>query len=140
MNKRVDAISHHEALIYVMVTLSAVDRSMTDREVKMIGDVVQRVPIFEDFDVERLVQVAEDCGARLQAKDGLDSVLDLVAASLPHRLYDTAYALAIEVAAADLEVEQEELRFLQMLRDKLNLDSLIVAAIEAGARARYRRA
>lgn len=140
MNKRVDAISHHEALIYVMVTLSAVDRSMTDREVKMIGDVVQRVPIFEDFDVERLVQVAEDCGARLQAKDGLDNVLDLVAASLPHRLYDTAYALAIEVAAADLEVEQEELRFLQMLRDKLNLDSLIVAAIEAGARARYRRA
>ena len=45
---------------------------------------------------------------------------------------------AVEVAAADLHVEQEELRFLQMLRDRLGLDTLTVAAIERGARARYR--
>jgi hypothetical protein len=42
------------------------------------------------------------------------------------------------VAAADLHVEQEELRFLQILRDRLEIDPLVVAAVERSARVRYR--
>ena len=45
-----------------------------------------------------------------------------------------------EVAAVDLTLEQEELRLLEMIRDRLELDRLVTAAIEAAARARYRRA
>ncbi len=77
------------------------------------------------------------CSSRTTAST---TVLAIVSSSLPARLHDTAYALAVEVAAVDLHVEQEELRFLQMLRDTLNLDKLTVAAIERGARARYRTA
>lgn len=138
MNNTVKTVSHQEALIYTMVTLSAADRSMTDGELRKIGDIVKTLPIFRDFDHDRLVTVAEACGVLLQEEDGLDTVLKVISTSLPQRLYDTAYALAVEVAAADLHVEQEELRFLQILRDALNLDSLTVAAIERGARARYR--
>ena len=138
MNKMAKSVSHHEALIYVMVTLSAADRTMTDRELMKIGDIVNTLPVFSDFDAEQLVGVAEACGSLLQGHDGLDAVLSIIATSLPHRLYDTAYALAVEVAAADLHVEQEELRFLQLLRDALDLDKLTVAAIERGAQARYR--
>jgi tellurite resistance protein len=137
MNKPAKTLSHHDALIYAMVTLSAADRAMTDRELKKIGDVIQTLPIFADFDRDRLITVAEACGTILQDEDGLDAVLGIVA-SLPSKLHETAYAVAVEVAAADLHVEQEELRFLQMLRDRLNLDKLAVAAIERGARARYR--
>lgn len=140
MNHMHRPIGHHEALIYVMVTVSASDRSMTDRELMKIGDIVRQVPIFADFDPERLVAVAEDCGRRLQGEDGLDQILEIVGETLPERLYETAYALAIEVAAADLHVEQEELRFLQILRDHLELDKLAVAAIERSARVRYRLA
>lgn len=131
-------ISHHEALIYTMVTISAADRSMTDAELQKIGELVQTLPVFYDFDAERLVPVAEACGAMLNADDGLDGILDVIADALPEKLHDTAYALAVDVAAADLHVEQEELRFLQMLRDRLDLDKLTVAAIECGARARHR--
>ena len=138
MTKPAKAISPHEALIYAMVTLSAADRAMTDRELKKIGDVVQTPPVFADFDREKLVAAAEACGNLLQDDDGLDKVLDLIATSVPAKLYETAYALAVEVAAADLHVEQEELRFLQMLRDRLDIDKLTVAAIERGARARHR--
>ena len=60
--------------------------------------------------------------------------------TLPAPLYETAYALAVEVAAVDLHVEQEELRFLQILRDYLEVDKLIAAAIERSARVRYRLA
>jgi tellurite resistance protein len=138
MNQMSRPISHHEALIYVMVTVSASDRSMTDKELLKIGDIVRQLPIFDDFDQERLIFVAEECGQRLQGDDGLDDILNIVAEALPPRLYETAYALAVEVAAVDLHVEQEELRFLQILRDHLELDKLVVAAIERSARVRYR--
>jgi tellurite resistance protein len=138
MNKMAKSVSHHEALIYTMVTVSAADRTMTDRELMKIGDIVNTLPVFRDFDSEQLVHVAEACGTILQADDGLDAVLAVIAASVPHRLYDTAYALAVEVAAANLHVEQEVLRFLQLLRDALDLDKLTVAAIERSVQARYR--
>ncbi len=138
MNQQAPAVSHQEALIYAMVTISASDRQMTDRELMKIGDVVATLPVFQGFDGGRLVEVASACGTLLQDDDGLEKVLDIIAGSLPARLYDTAYAVSVEVAAADLHVEQEELRFLQMLRDRLDLDKLTIAAIERGARARYR--
>jgi tellurite resistance protein len=138
MHKPADAVSPHEALIYAMVTLAAADRAMTDDELMKIGEIVKTLPIFRDFDGERLVKAAEDCGAILQRDDGLDEVLDVIARTLAPRLHETAYALAVEVAVADLHVEQEELRFLQMLRDRLDLDRLAVAAIEHSARVRYR--
>ena len=138
MNLMATPVSHHEALIYAMVTLSAADRKMTDRELLKIGDVVRTLPIFADFDPEKLVATAEACGMILRQPDGLDTVLAIVAASLPPRLHETCYAVAVEVAAADLHVEQEELLFLQMLSDEFELDQLVVAAIERSARVRYR--
>ena len=138
MKKAIKAVSAHEALIYAMVTLSASDRTMTDNELMKIGDIVKTLPAFLGYDEKRLVATAEACGKLLQDDNGLDRILSTIKASLHPRLYDTAYALAVEVAAADLHVEQEELRFLQLLRDHLDLDKLTVAAIETGARARHR--
>jgi tellurite resistance protein len=132
------ALSHPEALIYVMVTTAAVDGVITDQELRRIGNIVSHLPVFAEFDPEMLVPAAEDCGKLLASKDGLDKTLDQVAKALPQRLYETAYALAVDVAAADLKVEQEEIRFLEMLGTKFDLSKLVVAAIERGARARHR--
>lgn len=132
-------ISHHEALVFAMVTISAVDRTMTDSELQRIGEIVPTVPVFRDFDADRLVSLAETCGEILQEDDGLETILDLIKTCLPQHLYETAYALAVDVAAADLKIQAEEVRFLAMLRDALDLEKLIVAAIERGARARHRK-
>lgn len=133
-------ISHHEALVFAMVTISAVDRTMTDSELQRIGEIVQTVPVFRDFNADRLVTLAETCGEILAEDDGLETILDLIKTCLPPHLYETAYALAVDVAAADLKIQAEEVRFLAMLRDALDLEKLIVAAIERGARARHRKA
>lgn len=133
-------ISHHEALVFAMVTTSAADRTMTDAELRRIGEIVERAPAFEEFDSGRLVGLAETCGEILAEDDGLETILDLVATCVPQPLYETAYALAVEVAAADLVVRQEEIRFLNLLRDRLGIEKLVAAAIERGARARHRRA
>lgn len=130
--------STHEALIYLMVITSASDRDMTDVELARIGDVVRSWPVFEDFNQDRLIAIAQDCQKMLHEKDGLEGVLERVAAALPERLHDTAYAAAFEVAAVDLEMRMEELRVLQLIRRQLDLDTLTVAAIARGAKARLR--
>ena len=133
-------LTPHEALIYVMVTTSAADRTLSDTEVRRIGELVRSLPAFHNFDEEKLVPTAEACGDLLGQENGLTRALDAIAEALPERLHDTAYALAVEAAVADLELTQEELRFLEMLRDRLDLDKLSVAAIEHAARARHRKA
>lgn len=129
--------SPHDALIYIMVIMSAADRSMTDRELSKIGSIIQTLPVFQDYDSDQLVMAAARCTEILQADDGLDQVLDQAFDIMPKNLRETAYALAVEVAAADLHLEQEELRLLQILRDRFMLDRLACAAIERGARARH---
>ena len=129
-------ISHHQAIIYLMVLVSAADAEMTDSEFEAIGDVVRKFPVFRDFDAGRLVTVAEECGDLINEMD-LDSILGLIASSIPEKLAETAYAAAIEVAAADDRVDQEELRLLELSRHKLKIDRLSAAAIERSARARH---
>lgn len=127
----------HTALIYTMVIMSAADSEMTDREIFVIGDIVKTLPVFEDFDPELLPEVAANCAEVLNQENGIESVLDIVADSLPDNLRATAYALACDVAAADGAVKQEELRLLEMIRHRLDIDRLHAAAIETGANARY---
>ena len=64
-------------------------------------------------------------------------LLGLIKEALSPKLRETAYALAVEVAASDLVVGKEELRFLAILRDTFGLDKLVTAAIERSAIARY---
>ncbi len=128
----------HEALIYLMIVMSAADRDMTDEELGRIGEAVRTWPIFIDFPESNLVDVSRNCQKLLQEPDGLDRVLALVRKELPPRLHDTAYALAFEVAAVDLEMRLEELRVLQLLQRTLDLDEATIEAIERSAKARSR--
>jgi len=127
----------HDALIYTMVLVSAADRDMSDAELQTIGRVVNQLPAFKGFDEETLPRVAADCAALLGHESGLERTLDTIFASLPEHLRETAYAVACDVAAADGRIVNEEVRLLQLLRDKLEIDRLAAAAIERGARARH---
>ena len=129
----------HDALIHLMIVAASSDSAMTDKELTRIQALIGRLPVFETFDKNRLTAVANACADKLNGAGGLDQVLDDAIAVLPEKLQDTAYAVAVEVVSVDLHLEQEELRFLEMLRDRLDIDRLTTAAIEAAARARHRR-
>lgn len=128
----------HEALIYLMVITSAADRDMTDVELARIGDVVRSWPVFEGFNDQKLIGVAQDCQKLLHEPSGLEGVLSIAARAIPERLRDTAYAAALEVAAVDLEMRLEEVRVLQLLRQSLSLDDVTSHTIERAAKARHR--
>jgi tellurite resistance protein len=133
-------ISNEKALIYIMVTMSGVEGQINATELAEIGHIVKSLPVFKNFDLTRITSVAQECGEMLQEQEGLQTVMALVRDQLSPRLRETAYALAVEVAAADLAVGKEELRFLAMLRDSLSLDKLVTAALERSAIARYQTA
>lgn len=133
------AISTHDALIYLMIVTASSDVALTDAELERIAVLIGRMPVFEGYDRSQLGETASRCADLINGAAGLEGVLDMAIAAIPERLQDTAYALAVEVAAVDLTLEQEELRFLEMIRDRLALTRLVTAAIEAAARARYRR-
>jgi hypothetical protein len=136
MNK-MKAISHHTALVYTMVIIAAADGSMSEKELKIIGELTKSLPSFIGFDHSRLLGVCQECAQILQEPDGADAVVGLIDEGLPDILHETAYWVALEVALADRRIALEEIRMLDVLRRRLEIDKLTAAAIERGARAKY---
>lgn len=135
MDKQLD---HHAALIYTMVLVSASEGRMSDRELAVMGRLVRHLPVFADFDPERIIEVGGACADLLERDDGLDLAFEQIGNALPAPLRETAYALAVEVAAADGRPAEAELRMLELIRHRLHVDRLVAAAIERGAQARHR--
>jgi uncharacterized tellurite resistance protein B-like protein len=128
---------HHAALIETMILVAAADADISDDEFTVIGDIVGHLPVFRNYDRDRLRATLDEVTEMLGREDGLDSGLAAIKDSLPVKLRETAYALACDVVAVDGAASQEELRILELLRQKLEIDRLIASAIERGARARF---
>jgi len=120
-----------------MVLLSPADGGITDSGLHLMTEIVRHLPVFREFDINRLPEVAQACAEMLGKEDGLDTAIDMISNALTPSLCETAYALACDVAAADGSVGQEETRLLELLRHGLNVGRLPAAAIERGARARF---
>src|SRR5579863_4302414 len=101
--KGVAMLDPHGALIYTMVIVSAADANLSDTELKTIGDIIGHLPAFRDFDRARLPKLLDSCARALARDDGLEATLDEIKAALPANLRETAYAIACDLAAADLE-------------------------------------
>lgn len=134
-----EALSAQDALVAVMIATSAADERMMPSEFREIAAIVEVLPVFEGYDPDRIGRVGALVSDLFQEEDGLDALLGLVGDALPAHLQETAYALACDVAAADLRVPFTEIRMLEELRDQLGLDRLISAGIERGSRARHQR-
>ena len=132
-------MTEQQVLINLMLAMAAADETINDAELSRIERLIDLLPVFENFPPEDLSIVTNSFIELMAVEEGLDSLMTLLASTLPHELHETAYALAVEIAAADLTVTPEELRLLDMLRDFLKVDKLAAAAIERGARARFRK-
>jgi tellurite resistance protein len=133
------AFSPQDCLVALMIAVSASDENIATTELVKIEAAVQLLPIFSDYDTDRITHVTQVVFDLLEQEDGLDALFGLVRESLPKRLFETAYALACDVAAADGTLGEPELRLLEEIRYELSLDRLHAAAIERGARARHLR-
>ena len=131
-------LSPQEALVCTMVLVAAADGQMSDREIGAMAGLVQTLPAFHDFTSEQLEAATEAATELLGEDDGLRHGGQLIRDALSPRLRETAYALACEVVAASGPASQPILRMLEFVVSELQLDALVAAAIERGARARHR--
>ena len=133
-------LSPQDGLVALLIATSAADTEIRTAELLTIEQMVTFLPVFAEYDRDRMRTIAQIVFDLFEEEDGLDALFGLIRESLPARLHETAYALACDVAAADGLLEQSELRMLEEIRHELNIDRLHAAAIERGARARHMRA
>lgn len=129
----------HGALIYTMVIVTGAEASMGETEMAIIGDIIEHLPVFYGFDRQQLPAHLNGCAELLGGEDGLEQTLAAIKAALPVRLRETAYAIGCDLVAADGRATQDELRVLELIRHRLDIDRLAAAAIERGARARFQK-
>ena len=139
MTLEIPAFSPCDALVAVMVAVSASDQTMRTSELVAIQRMVDHAPVFADYDADRVRAVSQTVISLFEEEDGLDALFGLIRDSLPERLYETAYALACDVAAADGRANETEAEMLLEIRHELNVTRLHAAAIELSAQVRHRR-
>ena len=131
------AMSPQDALIAVMVACSASDQNVRTAELVAIQRMVNHMPVFADYDADRIRRISQIVFDLFEEEDGLDALFGLIRGALPERLNETAYALACDVVTADGNPNEVELRMLEEVREELRVDRLHAAAIEWGARVRH---
>ena len=139
MNTAPPPLSPQDCLVAIMIAVSASDEEIRTAELMTIQQVVNHLPVFAQYDADRMRRVASVVFDLFEEEDGLGALFGLVRENLPRALFETAYALACDVAAADGKLNQSELRLLEEIRHELEIDRLHAAAIERGARARHMR-
>ncbi|MCZ7675856.1 MAG: tellurite resistance TerB family protein [Roseovarius sp.] len=130
-------LSPQDCLVAVMIAVSASDETIRTSELVKIENLINHLPVFATYDLDRMQLMAQTVFDLFSVEDGLDALFGLIRDNLPERLFETAYALACDVAAADGSLTDGELRLLEEIRFELSLDRLHAAAIERAARARY---
>ena len=137
INSSTTILSPQDALVAIMIAEGTSHRGVTKKEFASVIKNIDDLSIFKDYDVSRVKTIAETVYDIFEEEDGLDALFGLIKVSLPESLYETAYALACDVAAADGRLKEIELQLLREIRYELNIDRLHGAAIERGARARH---
>ena len=131
------SMTAQDALVAIMIAVSASDETIRTAELVTIERIVNHLPVFKGYDQDRLRPVSQTVFDLFSEEDGLDALFGLIRDALPEKLYETAYAMACDVAASDGLIREGELRLLEEMRYELNIDRLHAAAIERGARARH---
>ncbi|MCU0816909.1 MAG: tellurite resistance TerB family protein [Cypionkella sp.] len=131
------SMSPQDALVAVMVAVSAADEQMRTAELVAIQRLVNHMPVFADYDADRIRTISQTVFDLFEEEDGLDALFGLIRDALPERLHETAYALACDVVSADGKLRDMELRMLEEVREELHIDRLHAVAIEWGARVRH---
>lgn len=132
-------MTHQDCLVAVMIAVSASDRQMPTSELLTIQQIVDHLPVFAGYDADRIATVSRIVLDLFDEEEGLDAFFALIRTNLAERLFETAYALACDVAATDGRARQTELRLLREIREELRVDPLHAAGIEWGARVRHLR-
>ena len=78
-----------DTLIAIMIAASVSDEAIRTSELVTIERMVNHLPVFAEYDIERIKEVSNTVFDILAEEEGLDMLWDAVRRTLPERLFDT---------------------------------------------------
>ena len=126
-------LSPQDCLVAVMIAVSAADEDIRTSELVKIESMINHLPIFASYDLDRMRVMSQTVFDLFSVEDGLDALFGLLRDNLPERLYETAYALACDVGAADGALTEGELRLLEEIREPSWIDRPAARAARSNA-------
>ena len=95
-----------DTLVAIMIAVSVSDETIRTSELVTIERIVNHLPVFAAYDVERLKDVSATVLDMFEKEDGLDIFWNAARERLPDPLIETAYAMACDVVAADSKARE----------------------------------
>jgi uncharacterized membrane protein YebE (DUF533 family) len=129
-----------EALVYTMVAAAEADHEIDEAEIRIIGDLVNHLPVFRGVDRAASTRMATACSELLAKPGGRERVFGMIREALAPTLRDTAYAIACDVIAADNRLRRHELQVLEQIRAQLEVEPAMARTIEQVAKVRFQAA
>jgi len=74
-----------DALAALMIAVSASDEDIRTAELVKINNAINNLPVFSDYDAERLPRVSKMVFELLEQEDGLEALFGLIRDAMPLR-------------------------------------------------------
>ncbi|MEL6700692.1 MAG: tellurite resistance TerB family protein, partial [Pseudomonadota bacterium] len=91
MNDTAHSLSPQDSLVALMIAVSASDEQIRTSELVTIQGIVNHLPVFGNYDTDRIGQIAQTVFDLFSEDDGLDALFGLLREGLPEGLNETAY-------------------------------------------------
>ncbi len=118
-----------EAFAAIVLFVVAADGQLMPDEIELLDSTLSRMHLFQGYPVDYLQQTfAKLCDLLRSA--GSEVVLTMALQALPRDLYDTTYAIALDLAYADGEVSPDERDLLNCLQAATGLPVETVTLLE----------
>ena len=88
MTDNIAILSAEDSLVAIMIAISMSNENVKTSELITIEQVVNHLPIFSNYNPDRISHVATITFRLLEEEDGLDSFFELVRNGLPEKLYE----------------------------------------------------
>jgi tellurite resistance protein len=122
------ALSPAESFAAITLVAVAADGYLSDEESQSISTTLCRMQLFRSYPREVIGKLFDRLCAILK-RQGSEALLDLALNSLPHDLYETAFAVTADLVLADGEVSSEEEDLLNQLYRVLGISEATAVKI-----------
>ena len=83
MSKIPASLTPQDALVAIMIAVSASDEAIRTSELVTIQSIVDHLPIFDNYDPDRIRQIAQTVFDLFEVEEGLDALFGLIRDALP---------------------------------------------------------
>lgn len=123
-----NSLSKAEAFAGVIIAAVASDQELSEDEIKFMQFMFSRMRLFQGWAKEQYNTLFHNL-LRVLKQQGLDTFLEMCIRVLPEKLYQTVFAISVDLVLADGSVSREEKDFLYDLQKHLEIDTELASKI-----------